>query len=65
MTFQHYKVGSDFEGGYVIKAKISELQGDYCTVARYDVEHGESFESFVTEQQKEEIRAFARRATII
>jgi len=58
-----YKVDSDFQGGYVIKAKIL---GDWITVARYDCEHGESFvTSFVTEEQKKDIREYARRAYIL
>lgn len=65
LKHEAYKVDTDFEGGYVIKAKLSDARYDYVTVARYDSEHGESFSSEVTDSQKEEIREFARRAWIL
>ncbi|MCI8470742.1 MAG: hypothetical protein HFJ35_04590 [Clostridia bacterium] len=59
---EQYKVGTDFNGGYVVKAKI---EGIWYQVARYDAEGGESFSNSVTSEQKEDIRRFARRAYIL
>lgn len=65
LKHESYTVGSDFEGGYVIMAKVSALCGVPLIVARYDSEHGESFSPNVTDEQKEAIRKFAERAMVL
>lgn len=60
----HYRVTSDFQGGYKIISCESPIHDEH-SVARYDVEGGETFADFVTDEQKEEIRQFAERAGIL
>ncbi len=65
LEHKHYVVGTDFNGGYVIMAKVSGLCSDYLTVARYDSEGGEEFLPSVTDEQKEAIQKHAKRAGIL
>lgn len=60
----YYSVTSNFQGGYKTISCESTIY-DKCSVARYDVKGRETFADFVTEEQKEEIRQFAKSAGII
>lgn len=63
IAMNQYSVKSDFSGGYRIICKNDSVE--WHSVARFDSEGGESFFNFVTEEQKHEIRNFAKNAGIL